>query len=54
MNRYEIEIKTSRNQPGDSFYVEARTEAEALRKAKAHAKRSLNATAFRFAAFIFC
>lgn len=54
MNRYEIEIKTSRCQPGESFYVDARTEAEALRKAKAHAKRTLSATSFRFATFIFC
>lgn len=54
MNRYEIEIKTCRNQPGESFYVEAKSEAAALRAAEAHAKRTLSATAQRFASFIFC
>jgi hypothetical protein len=54
MNTYEIEVKVSRSLPGQSLYIEARSEKEAVRKAKTQAKKFLSATAIRFASFIVC
>lgn len=49
---FTIEIRVGLN--SQIFYADADTEAQALLKARAHARRTLSCTAYRFASFITC
>lgn len=49
-----FEIQITAGTHTEQFYARADSEAQALLKARAHARRTMSATAYRFATFTVC